>query len=148
MKNFKFIDNFKALAFNEIIDLYKSVNWTTYTNNPTDLEKAFENSSYVYIVLTLDNKKILGLIRGITDQVAIHYIQDIIVKSEFQRKGIGKALLKKALDEHLDVRTHLLLTDNEEKQKLFYASLGFKNPVDLEKNKFNVYLKMKGIDLC
>lgn len=115
-----------------------SVGWVAYTTKPDDLKKAFENSSYVEIAVI--DSRVVGIIRTLSDSVSIHYIQDIIVHPEFQRYGVGRHLLKSELAFYADVRTHILLTDNEERQKLFYESLGFKNSKDLKKYELNSFL--------
>jgi hypothetical protein len=40
----------------------------------------------------------------------------------------------------------VLLTDDEERQRAFYESLGYKNTKDLEKIKLNAYVQIAGIE--
>lgn len=141
----QYIKDWKVFDFLSIVELYNSVGWVAYTTKPDDLKKAFENSSYVEIAVI--DSRVVGIIRTLSDSVSIHYIQDIIVHPEFQRYGVGRHLLKSVLAFYADVRTHILLTDNEERQKLFYESLGFKNSKELKKYELNSFLKMKEIEL-
>ena len=67
----------------------------------------------------------LGIIRAIGDGLTIVFVQDIIVLPEYQRKGIGTKLLKTLMDKYKDVYQMELLTDNTEKTKAFYRSVGF-----------------------
>ncbi|MBQ1293057.1 MAG: GNAT family N-acetyltransferase, partial [Clostridiales bacterium] len=56
----------------------------------------------------------------------IVFVQDILVFPNYQRKGIGTALLKAVLDRYPEVRQIELVTDNTPKTVAFYKSLGFK----------------------
>ena len=55
----------------------------------------------------------------------IVFLQDIIVLPDYQRKGIGTKLLKAVMEKYKDVYQMELLTDNTEKTKAFYRSVGF-----------------------
>lgn len=114
------------LSYNEteILDLYASVGWTAYTKDPEALKKGFSNS-----LLTLgayENDHLAGIVRVVGDGATVVLIQDILVYPEYQRKGIGTALLKAALDRYPHVRQIQLATDNTEKTKAFYRSCGFR----------------------
>ena len=141
----KFIHKLDEISFEKIINLYKQVGWSAYTNDPSMLKKALTNSTYL-VILTEDSQ-LIGLARSISDDVSIHYLQDIIVSPQYQGKGFGKQLLEKCLERFSHVRTHMILTDNEERQKKFYQSLGYKNTSELKEVKLNAYVRMSGIEL-
>jgi ribosomal protein S18 acetylase RimI-like enzyme len=136
------IDN---ISEEDILRLYNSVNWTTYTIEPDNLIKAIENSTFVAICT--DNKKLIGLARSLSDDSAIHYLQDILVDPEFQHRGIGRELLNRCLKRFEHVRSHVLLTDDDEKQKLFYESVGYSSIKSLKKTVLNCFVKMPGMNL-
>jgi len=121
--------------FNSIVELYGSVGWTRYTKSKEKLRQALLNSTYV-VISVHDNGEIVGLARSISDGAYIHYLQDVLVRPGYQGRGIGKALLENVLDRFKHVRTHMLLTDDDEKQLSFYTSLGYKNTKDLPLNAF------------
>ncbi len=75
-----------------ILELYKSVRWTAYTDNPEQLMTTIENSTYVVSISESD--KILGLVRSISDDISIHYLQDILVHPDFQKKVSVEHYLK------------------------------------------------------
>lgn len=116
---YKFNNN---ISLEELINLYKSVDWTAYTDLGKDLIKILENSNYISCYI---NNKLIGLIRVITDNVSILYIQDILIMKEYQNKGIGTKLLKKILKKYSNIRQVVLLTDNIEKNENFYIKNGF-----------------------
>ncbi|MBY0292622.1 MAG: GNAT family N-acetyltransferase [Alphaproteobacteria bacterium] len=125
--------------FDETVQLYKSVGWIRYTNFPDELMTAIQNSTYV--ISAYKNDQLIGLIRGLSDSVSIHLIQDLLVHPKYQRMGIGRALLKRALTLYPRIHKHLLLTDDEPFQRLFYESLSFQN-LELSQPKLNAYIKM------
>lgn len=108
----------------EIIDLYSSVGWTAYTDNPEALKKGFENS--LLILAAYENENLMGIIRVVGDGYTIIFIQDILVFPNHQRKGIGTALIQAVLQRYSHVRQIQLATDNTPKTIAFYKSKGFK----------------------
>lgn len=118
----------------EILNLYKSVGWVNYVNNPDMLKNAYTNS--LKILAAYKNDELLGIIRVVGDGYSIVYIQDIIVLPEYQRCGIGTALLNKILEIYQNVYQKTLLTDNTEKTIQFYKSIGFTMDTDMECRAF------------
>ena len=90
--------------------------------------------------------QLVGLARALSDDVSIVYIQDILVRPEFQRGGVGRALLTRLLERFAHVRSAVLLTDADEKQLRFYASLGFKNTRDLVKTPLNAFVRIANVE--
>lgn len=117
--------------------------WTRYTDDPNKLMKAIQNSSYV--ITFYKNSELIGLIRGLSDGVSVHLIQDILVHPTYQRQGLGRELLNKALETYSKVYKHVLLTANEFFQKEFYASMGFKNLIHIHP-LMNTYIKLEIIE--
>lgn len=117
-----------------VLELYQSVGWSVYTRHPEQLLQALRNSSFV--VSAWLNQTLVGLARTVSDQVSICYIQDILVRPEFQGQGIGQRLMQEVLQHHKKVRQIVLITENEPKQLAFYTACGFKNLSDLGLNGF------------
>ncbi|MEE9441355.1 MAG: GNAT family N-acetyltransferase [candidate division Zixibacteria bacterium] len=141
----KYCEGIRNISEDDILRLYNSVNWTTYTKEPENLIKAVTNSTYV--VICTENDKLIGLARCLSDDSAIHYLQDILVDPDFQHRGIGRELLNRCLKRFEHVRSHVLLTDDDEKQKLFYESVGYTSIKSLKKSVLNCYVKMPGMNL-
>ena len=106
-----------------IMELYKSVNWTNYTSNPSMLEGAIKNS--LKSIGAFDEGKLVGIIRVVGDGHSIIYIQDIIVAPEYQRQGIGRRLVEEIDAIFPKVYQKILLTDNSPESEKFYESCGF-----------------------
>ncbi len=139
------VENWQDIDFDKIIELYDSVGWSNYTNDPSSLREAFKNS--IYVAVAIQNDNVCGIVRSIYDDVSIHYLQDILINPQHQRQGIGRKLFDSVLERFSHVITHMLLTDDEEKQISFYKSLGYSNTKELKEIPLNAFVQMKGIEL-
>ncbi len=137
----------KEIDLNSLLDLYNSVGWSNYTNDASKgkLEEAIRNSTFVVSAWVKNN--LVGIARCISDDVSICYLQDILINPNFQKQGIGRKLLTICLERFKDVKTKILLTDDEEKQRLFYESFGYKNTRNLKRVTLNTFVMMNDIEL-
>ena len=117
------ISEYRKYNSEEILHLYNSVGWCSYTNRPKMLEHAFANSLKIFSAH--DDSKLVGIIRVVGDGCSIVFIQDILVLPEYQRRGIGRNLMETVLKTYQDVYQIELATDNTEKTVAFYKSCGF-----------------------
>lgn len=123
------IKEYKKFRLDEIINLYQSVGWTNYLERADILKQAYDES--LCVLAAYDSDKLMGILRAVGDGQTIVFVQDIIVLPEYQRKGIGTRLLKAVMDKYKDVYQMELLTDNTEKTKAFYRSVGFSASDDI-----------------
>lgn len=124
----------------ELVSLYDSVRWTAYTREPERLREALENSGFFWTARSEDGE-LIGLIRGLTDRVSILFVRDILVRPDWQRCGVGRALMERMLAEYGHIRQMALLTDDEPKQLAFYASLGFQNTRELVRTPVSAFYR-------
>ena len=117
------IREYKTYNEPEILHLYASVGWTAYTDHLEVLQKGFEKS--MLTLAAYEGDQLLGIIRAVGDGHTIVFVQDILVFPEYQRKGIGTALLQAMLDRYSHVRQIELATDNTPKTIAFYKAMGF-----------------------
>lgn len=113
-----------------LVGLYTSVGWLAYTNDPERLEMAVGNSTYVACLY--DRDELVGIVRGLSDDVSIFYLQDIIVHPDFQGEGHGRELLEHILERFAHVRQKVLMTDNEERQHRLYRSVGYRDVTEVD----------------
>ena len=113
----------EIVKLEDVLHLYQAVGWTNYTNQPQMLEQALPHSLVVY--LAFDGEKIVGLIRLVGDGFSSVFVQDLIVLPSYQRQGIGRSLMKEALEDYKDAYQVQLVTEQTEKNVGFYRSLGF-----------------------
>ena len=112
-----------TIQVEEAAGLYGAVGWSAYTREEQSLVRALEGSHR--IVTARDAGRLVGLARSISDGETIVYIQDVLVRPEAQRLGIGRRLIAKLLEDYGDIRQQVLLTDSEDRQRQFYEALGF-----------------------
>jgi len=131
------IKEYQTYNESEILSLYTSVGWTNYTNHPEMLKNAYANS--LKTLGAYENEKLIGIIRVVGDGHSVVFIQDLLVYPEYQRQGIGTALLKQILQDYKHVYQKHLFTDNTEKTIQFYKSLGFTMDTDMDCRAFSKY---------
>lgn len=66
------IKEYKNYDETEILNLYKSVGWINYTNNPNMLKSAYSNS--LKILGAYEKEKLLGIIRVVGDGHSVVFI--------------------------------------------------------------------------
>ena len=110
--------------------LYDAVGWGAYDEKIA--QKALDNT--FYSVSVYNDNKIVGYGRMIGDAICFLYIQDIMVKPEYQGNKIGTAIMNKLLEkiieikkENQDLRVYLGASKNIEK---FYEKFGFVKRID------------------
>lgn len=108
---------------NEILELYASVGWSAYTDEPEVLHKGFEHS--MLVLGAYESGKLVGVIRVVGDGYTIVFIQNLLVLPEYQRKGIGAALIQSVLTRFSFVRQIELAADTTSGTAAFYKSQGF-----------------------
>ena len=113
----------EIVKLEDVLHLYQAVGWTNYTNQPQMLEQALPHSLAVY--LAFDGEKIVGLIRLVGDGFSSVFVQDLIVLPSYQRQGIGRSLMKEALEDYKDAYQVQLVTEQTERTLGFYRSMGF-----------------------
>lgn len=112
--------------------LYDSVGWGAYDNAVS--QKALDNT--FYSISVYDDNRIIGYGRIIGDTICFLYIQDIMVKPEYQGNKIGTLIMNKLLEkinqikqENPYLRVYLGASKNKEK---FYEKFGFVKRVDAD----------------
>lgn len=116
--------DFNILAEDQVMMLYQDVGWKSYTLDIKSLLYGIQNSSFVYSAWSGHN--LVGLVRVLSDDYTICYIQDLLVMKSFRRNGIGKHLMNKVIEKYGHIRQMVLTTDAIAKDaRAFYKTLGF-----------------------
>lgn len=122
------LQRYETYQAEEVLELYSSVGWTNYTQDPLMLQEAFNHS--LKILAAYDGEQLVGVIRVVGDGFSVIFVQDLLVHPAYQRRGLGRQLLSAILTDYAAVYQLHLMTDDTEKTKLFYEALGFQ-AVDL-----------------
>ena len=112
--------------------LYDLIGWGAYDKKIT--EKALDNT--FYSISIYDDDKIIGYGRLIGDTICFLYIQDIMVRPEYQGNKIGTLIMNKLLEkineikkENPNLKVYLGASKNKEK---FYEKFGFVKRIDVD----------------
>ena len=110
--------------------LYDSVGWGAYSSDVS--KRALDNT--FYSVSIYEDDAIVGYGRLVGDTICFMYIQDVMVKPEFQNKKIGTMIMNKLLEkikelkkENPSIRVYLGANKGKEK---FYEQFGFVKRID------------------
>lgn len=124
----------------QILSLYDSVGWSAYTDDPEVLIQALANSTFAVYAYD-QQQQLAGLIRVISDNATICYVQDILVRPSAQRSGIGRALFDAVLQKFQHVRQLVLITDDMPQQRAFYESMGLTEGAEFEHGVIRVFAR-------
>lgn len=103
--------------------IYRDRDWQSYLGDSEKLSRAFANSAY--LLGAFDGDRLVGFARCVSDGEYISYVQDLIVHSAYQRRGIGRALMERVSARYEGVRQFALITDkDDEDSNAFYRAIG------------------------
>lgn len=105
--------------------LYRDAGWTQYTAAKQETLLGIERSSR--FVTAWDDTTPVGLARIIGDGVTVALVQDLLVLGTYQRRGIGRELLRRALMPYKDAWQTIIVCDDTTQTRLFCAKCGFEN---------------------
>ena len=103
----------------DLVSLFSSVNWES-ANYPERLHAALQGSDTV--LTAWDGDLLVGLVNAISDGAMVAYIHYLLVRKQYQGKGIGTGLMSRILAKYAGVRQKVLIA--ETKAVLFYGRLG------------------------
>ena len=106
----------------EILLLYASVGWAAYTDQPETLRRGFENS--LLTLAAYEENRLIGILRAVGDGQTIVFVQDLLILPEYQRRGVGTALLRELLARYPQVRQIELTADDSPSLLAFYRKTG------------------------
>lgn len=109
-----------TLDDDEVIALYKANAWSS-AEKPRQLLAALRNSHT--LVTARVNGRLVGLGNAISDGHLVVYFSHMLVHPEFQRQGIGRAMMGALLERYADFHQKMLTADGDAVE--FYESMGF-----------------------
>lgn len=111
----------KDFTEKEIEELFLSVNWLS-GKYPQRLIKALKSSSLV--ITAWDGEKLVGLIRALDDGEMVAFLHYLLVRPEYQGRGIAKHLLMLVKEKYRDY-LYLNAMPDEKRNVPFYQQNGF-----------------------
>lgn len=122
MITYKDTHDFKA---EELQDLFLSLEWSS-GHFPDKLVIAMKHFETVYTAW--DGDKLVGLVCAMDDSIMTAYIHYMLVRPEYQKMGIGKALIEKMKAHYKDYLRIVLVA--YDKELGFYEHCGFEKAKD------------------
>lgn len=112
--------NTKDFTADQLQELFLSVDWSS-GHYPDKLVEAMKNSHSVYSAW--DGDKLVGLINALSDGIMTAYFHYVLIRPDYQGKGIGKQLVLYMLEEYKDYLRKVLISYDKEVD--FYKRCGF-----------------------
>lgn len=112
--------NYKDISPEDLQELFLSVQWAS-GEHKEKLAKAIRNSDTV--ITAWDGDKLVGLINALDDGVMTAYIHFLLVRPNYQSKGIGKQLVEITKEIYMDYLRIVLVSYDS--QVDFYKRCGF-----------------------
>ena len=89
--NYRIVDDLDKMKLEDIVRLLRMTYWAD--KRPIEkIEKSVRNSSCYGLYLE-GTDKLVGFARVISDHATAYYLCDVIIDTEYQRKGLGTALV-------------------------------------------------------
>ena len=110
----------ESISPEAMADLRESVGWNR-------MEKEYGNplmTSFFHIAV-YDEDQLVGYVDSVSNGVTDAYIQDLIVRPDYQGKGIGTDLMKKMIASLKEKHIYIISVIFEERLKPFYDRFGF-----------------------
>ena len=104
-----------------IIEIYESSGINRPTTDPERIAKMYENANL--IITAWDQNRLVGIARSLTDFCYCCYLSDLAVRKEYQKRGIGRTLIKMT-KEQISPQTMLLLLSAPAAMD-YYPRIGF-----------------------
>jgi GNAT superfamily N-acetyltransferase len=122
-------DERSRIDLNRVHEWLSSAYWSSGVSREV-IERAIRGSSLV-VGAYLRNEQV-GIVRVVSDKASFGWLCDVFVDEDHRRQGLGRALVKFALEhpEHQGLRRWLLATKDAQE---VYAALGFKPLLDPER---------------
>ena len=119
-------------GFLETLDFLRNASDLDKNKANEILKKIKQNPNHI-IYVAIDNKKIVGSTTLLIEQKFIHdgglvgHIEDVVVRKEYEGKGIGVKLVTSMLERAKEKNCYKTILDCKDDLKQFYERIGFKH---------------------
>ena len=110
----------KEIDRSRLVDLFRSVEWDS-ANYPDRLQKAIAGSDSIFTAW--DGDRLVGLVNALSDTAMTVYVHYMLIRPDYQNKGIGRKLLDMVKEKYRDFPKILLISQDGETG--FYEKNGF-----------------------
>ena len=119
-------------GFLETLDFLRNTSDLDKNKAKEILKKIKQNPNHI-IHVAIDNKKIVGSTTLFIEQKFIHdgglvgHIEDVVVRKDYEGKGIGIKLVTSMLERAKEKNCYKTILDCKDNVKQFYERIGFKH---------------------
>ena len=109
--DYRIVAGSDAMNLDEVVRLLRMTYWAD--KRPAEqIERSMQNSA-CYGVYLDGEKKLVGFARVISDYATTYYLCDVVIDTEYRRRGLGTALIAhiEALPEYAGLRGILITRD-------------------------------------
>jgi GNAT superfamily N-acetyltransferase len=111
----------KDITIESVLPLYIRNQWAA-AEKPDELLKALMNSHT--LITAWADERLVGLGNAISDGHLVVYYPHLLIMPEFQRKGIGRQIMRVLSDKYRGIHQQILLADDQAID--FYKKCGFR----------------------
>ena len=118
-------------GFLETLDFLRNTSSIDKNKAKEILKKIKQNPNHI-IYVAIDDKKIIGSTTLLIEQKFIHdgglvgHIEDVVVRKDYERNGIGIKLVTSMLERAKEKNCYKTILDCKDDVKQFYEKIGFK----------------------
>ena len=118
-------------GFLKTLDFLRNTSGLDKNNAKEILKKIKQNPNHI-IYVAIDDKKIIGSTTLLIEQKFIHdgglvgHIEDVVVRKDYERRGIGIKLVTSMLECAKEKNCYKTILDCKDDVKQFYERIGFK----------------------
>jgi glucosamine-phosphate N-acetyltransferase len=118
-------------GFLETLDFLRNASGIDKNKAREILKDIIQNPNHI-IYVAIDNKKIVGSTTLLIEQKFIHdgglvgHIEDVVVRKDYEGKGIGIKLVTSLLERAEEKNCYKTILDCKDDVKQFYERIGFK----------------------
>ena len=119
-------------GFLETLDFLRNASSLDKNKAKEILKKIKQNTDHI-IHVAIDDEKIVGSTTLFIEQKFIHdgghvgHIEDVVVRKDYERKGIGIKLITSVLERAKEKNCYKTILDCKDDVKQFYERIGFKH---------------------
>ena len=112
----------RCLPRDQVLALYRANNWNS-ADKPDQLMKALAQCDYLVSAWSRD--VLVGLGNAITDGALVVYYPHLLVLPDYQRRGIGRAIMERMTTHYKHMHQQVLIAEDPE-AVAFYRAVGLR----------------------
>lgn len=114
-----------ASLLRQIVVLYQNEGWWHASVDTDGQLMTLIDNSHCFLIAVTDDQQVVAMGRAISDRVSDAYIQDVAVRVDHRKSGIGTAMITRIIQRLQSDGITWIGLISEKDSHLFYQKLGF-----------------------